>query len=408
MKPILAGAGILAAAMMTMTSGNAQSGSPSFGDDLAFLRQHKEVVLLTDRSHRAQVAVVPAWQGHVMTSTAGGAQGTSFGWVNRDLIAKGEIQPHINVFGGEDRFWLGPEGGQFSLFFARNAPFDLEHWFTPAAFDTEPWAVVSRSADRVLCRHAFAVTNYSGTRFAVTADREVRLVSARQMLSGLGIQLPRGLRSVGFESVNSIRNTGPEPWKKDTGLLSIWILGMLNASPQTTIVIPFAPGPEAELGPVVNDTYFGKVPADRLAVKDGALFFTADAHHRSKIGIPPRRAKPVFGSYDAAHQVLTLIHYTRPPGATEYVNSMWQLQDKPFGGDAVNSYNDGPSQPGGSQMGQFYELETSSPALALEPGQSATHVHQTLHLQGAEKALDPIARAALGVGLEEIKNALRR
>jgi hypothetical protein len=28
--------------------------------------------------------------------------------------------PHINVFGGEDRFWLGPEGGQFSIFFAKD------------------------------------------------------------------------------------------------------------------------------------------------------------------------------------------------------------------------------------------------------------------------------------------------
>jgi hypothetical protein len=36
-----------------------------------------------------------------------------FGWINRKLIASRKIQPHINVFGGEDRFWIGPEGGQF-------------------------------------------------------------------------------------------------------------------------------------------------------------------------------------------------------------------------------------------------------------------------------------------------------
>src|SRR5882757_2555257 len=113
----------------------------TFADDLAFLRKHTSVVLLADTAGQAQVAVAPAWQGRVMTSTAGGGTGTSYGWVNRDLIASGKFVPHINVFGGEDRFWLGPEGGQFSIFFAKDAKFDLEHWFTPAALDTEPFEV---------------------------------------------------------------------------------------------------------------------------------------------------------------------------------------------------------------------------------------------------------------------------
>jgi hypothetical protein len=35
-----------------------------------------------------------------------------------------------------------------------------------------------------------------------------------------------------------------------------------------------------------------------------------------------------------------------------------------------------------------------------------THVHTTIHVQGPEKALDEIARKALGVGIAEIKAAL--
>lgn len=408
MKRIAIGVSVWTLAMVAMTSGSAQTGGPNFGDDLTFLRNHKEVVVLTDKGGKAQVAVVPAWQGRVMTSSADGAAGTSFGWVNRELITSGKTQPHINVFGGEDRFWLGPEGGQFSIFFAKDVPFDLEHWFTPAPIDTEPFEIVSKGTDRVLCRHAFQLTNYSGTRFQVTVDREVRLLNASDVLSGFGIKLPSGVKSVGFESVNSVKNSGRAAWKKDTGLLSLWILGMFNASPQATIVIPFEKGPESELGPVVNDKYFGKVPADRLVIKDGVIFFAADANYRSKIGIPPRRAKPVLGSYDAANKVLTLVKYTLPKGMTDYVNSMWQLQDKPFGGDVANSYNDGPSKPGAAQLGKFFELESSSPALALAPNQSATHLHQTIHLQGSEQTLDPIARAVLGVGLREIENALKK
>ena len=103
-------------AFMTTLALNAslhyESNAATFGQDLDFLRQHAEVVLLSDHTGQAQVAVVPKWQGRVMTSTAGGSGGASFGWVNRELIASGVTQPHINVYGGEDRFWLGPEGGQ--------------------------------------------------------------------------------------------------------------------------------------------------------------------------------------------------------------------------------------------------------------------------------------------------------
>lgn len=384
-----------------------ESHAANFGQDLEFLRQHTEIVLLSDSRGQAQVAVAPKWQGRVMTSSAGGPDGTSFGWVNRELIASGVTQPHINVFGGEDRFWLGPEGGQFSIFFAKGVAFDLEHWFTPAALDTEPFEVVSRASDRVVCRRRIQLTNYSGTAFDLEVTREVRLVNPAEALSALGVKLPSGVSAVGFESVNSIKNLGEQPWSKDGGLLSIWILGMFNASPETTVVIPVQRGPVALRGPLVNDNYFGEVPADRLVARDGVVFFRADANYRSKIGVSPRRAKPVLGSYDAAGHALTLVQYTLPQGARDYVNSSWEIQKEPFGGDPVNSYNDGAPKPGAKQLGRFYELESSSPALALKPGESARHVHQTLHLQGSDKQLNAVARSGLGVKLDEIKKAFR-
>jgi hypothetical protein len=385
-----------------------QANAATFGDDIEFLRRRTDVVVLSDSSNQAQVAVAPAWQGRVMTSTAAGTSGASFGWINRDLISSGAVEPHINVFGGEDRFWLGPEGGQFSIFFAKGVPFDLEHWFTPAALDTEPFETVSRTTDRAHFRRTIALANYSGTSFQLQVDREVRLLPTSDALAAHGVKLPADVKGVAFESVNSVKNTGNAAWRKETGLLSIWILGMLNASPSAVVVVPYVTGPEAKLGPVVNDSYFGKVPADRLVVRDHAIFFRADANHRSKIGLSPKRAKPVIGSYDAAGKTLTLSFFTQPKGATDYVNSMWKLQDDPFSGDVVNSYNDGPSAPGAKQLGKFYELESSSPALALPPGGSATHVHQTIHLQGTEKDLDAIARAALGVGLDEIETAFEK
>jgi len=378
-----------------------------FKDDLAFLKRHTKVIVLAGADGLAQVAVNPDLQGRVMTSTAAGPDGLSFGWINRELLASGVNNPHINAFGGEDRFWLGPEGGQFSIFFKKGDPFDLDHWWTPPAINEGAYDIASQEAGRILFRKAMRLVNYSGTEFELELNREIRVLGAEDV-AALGVPVPAGVLLVAFASDNKITNTGAAAWTKETGLVSVWILGMFNPSPATTIVIPFKSGPEAELGPAVNDAYFGKVPADRLVVKDGVLFFSGDGKYRSKIGLSPKRVLPFAGSYDAANKVLTIVRLTVLEGATDYVNSMWEIQEKPFGGDVVNSYNDGPSAPGAKPLGPFYELESSSPAAALGPGQTLAHVHTTMHFQGPEKALDGIARTVLGVGLEEIKTAFKR
>lgn len=380
-----------------------------FKDDATFLKAHTKSIILTGRNNLAQVAVNPDLQGRVMTSTAAGPDGLSFGWINRELIASGVKNPHMNAFGGEDRFWLGPEGGQFSIFFKKGDPFDLDHWFTPPPVNEAAYDVVTEKADSVHFRKVMHLVNYSAAEFDLELNREVRILKADEV-QGLGVPVPAGVRMVAYASDNRITNIGTKAWAKETGLLSVWILGMFNPSPATTIVIPFRTGPEAELGPVVNDAYFGQVPADRLIVrdKDGVLFFSGDGKYRSKIGISPRRVKPFAGSYDAANKVLTIIHASIPEGVTDYVNSMWKIQDDPFAGDVINSYNDGPASPGAKPLGPFYELESSSPAADLRPGQTLAHVHTTIHLQGPEKALDEIARAVLGVGLADIKTALKK
>jgi hypothetical protein len=370
----------------------------TYGDDLAFLEQHQDVIELSDSTGRARVAVVPEYQGRVMTSTSGGTAGPSYGWLNREAISSKERKPHINVFGGEDRFWLGPEGGQYSIFFSQGDPFDLEHWQTPEPIDWGPWEVVDRSPSEVRFRKTIDLVNYAGTKLSLEATRVVRIVEPPAS----------GAEAVAFESENTITNTGANGWTKDTGLLSIWILGMFNPSPSTTVVIPFVagtPNKEEELGPIVNDAYFGKVPAQRLVIDEGVLYFRGDGKERGKIGIPRKRALPTMGSYDAEGKVLTLVEYTLPADKTEYVNSMWEISDAPYVGDVVNSYNDGPPAPGAPPLGPFYELESSSPAVELTPGESLTHVHRTVHFHGSESDLDAIAKKALGVSIADITAA---
>ncbi|HVU26111.1 MAG TPA: DUF6786 family protein [Opitutus sp.] len=379
----------------------------TFGDDAAFLAAHTDTIVLHDGAGKVKVVVAPAWEGRVMTSTAGGDDGASYGWINRELIASGKLVPHMNAFGGEDRFWMGPEGGQFSIFFAPGVPFDFEHWFTPAIFDTLPFKVVRRTDDAAVFAAKFGLTNYSGTHFAVEVQRTVRLIDPAAAWGELGVPAAEGVSLAGFATDNRITNAGDQPWTKATGLLSVWILGQFTPSPSTTIVVPIKPGPADELGTKVTSNYFGEVPPERLVVRDDVMFFKGDGKYRSKIGVNPRRSRAILGSYDAEHNVLSIVQFNQPAGATDYVNSLWKLQDNPFGGDAENSYNDGPTESGGKPLGPFYEMETSSPAAALAPGASLTHTHRTYHLSGPRGELDKIARATLGVSLSEIEAALK-
>jgi hypothetical protein len=381
-------------------------GGRQFEKDVAFLREHGSVVLLSDASG-AQVAVSPTYQGRVMTSTTGGSDAPSFGWIGRAAIESGARQPHMNTFGGEDRFWLGPEGGQYALYFKPGDPFDLDHWQVPEPIDWGAWDVASQSTASVRFHKRMSLTNYAKTTLDIDVVRMVRLLPSSEVSAFLGASPGGAVRTVAFESSNGVTNAGHARWEMQSGLVSIWILGMFNPSPATTIALPYVPGADTTLGPIVNDAYFGKVPADRLVVKPSAVLFRGDGQYRSKIGLSPSRAMPIAGSYDAAGHTLTLVQYTRPPKATGYVNSMWEIQKEPYKGDVINSYNDGPPAPGKPPLGPFFELETSSPALLLAPAQHALHIHRTFHFVGPEAELDRIARATLKIGLDELKNAFR-
>jgi len=387
------------------TLGGQESKGDSFGAVVHAVDAVSPTIVLANNGNHSLVAVSAKMQGRVLTSSADGLKGRSLGFVNGTFIASRQVAEHMNAYGGEDRVWIGPEGGQFSVFFAPGAPFDLDHWFTPKPFDTEPFEVVGQTKSSVDFRKSFKLVNYSGTEFNVRIDREIRIFSDDEIWKKLQVAPQPGLKVVGFESINKLTNAGAKAWTEKTGLLSLWILGQFPASAAATIVVPIREGSTAELGERANAAYFGQIPEDRLAVKLNVVYLKADAESRGKLGINPKRAKGILGSYDALHHVLTLVYYTLPGGKAKYVNSAWKIQDDPFSGDVANSYNDGPQPGSGARLGHFYEMESSSPAAALAPGQSVEHVQRTIHIEGEERQLDKIARATLGVGISEIQNA---
>lgn len=382
--------------------------SASFAEDVALLAERGEGVVLVSEDGGQRVLVAPLYQGRVMTSTLDGEGGRSLGWVNREQMRSGARTPHMTVWGGEDRFWVGPEGGQHGIYFPPGAPFDFERWQVPEALDWGAWELVRADRSRAqLCQHAHFASR-SGTRFEALLEREVRLLGRREIGALLGAELEDRVDAVGFQSDNQLENIGAEPWTRRSGLLSIWILGMFPASDTCTLAVPFQKGSERELGPVARSDYFHLPGADRLAVerRKAVLFFRGDGLLRSKLGVPRPRARPWLGSWDWSSGVLTLVHCDLALEGSDYVDSRWMEQRDPYDGDVVNVYNDGPPDAAAAAKGSFYELETSSAVHPLAPGEHLRHVHRTLHLSGPEGALDEAALAALGVRLAEIRSAL--
>ena len=360
----------------------------SFGYDLAFLRERDSVAVLSNND--AQVIVSPKYQGKVFTSTADGEGGKSFGWINYRAFDQ-QPDPHMNAYGGENRFWLGPEGNKFSLFFKPGSEMVFDQWVTPPAIDTESWTVEKRTATSVSMTKQTELQNYAGTNLKIAIRREVVILSDDKISEMLGIRPTAEMKSVGYSTFNEITNAGTTAWTKETGAPCIWILDMFNPSPSTMIIIPYR---EKGNGKVVTTDYFGEVPPDRITVEKNVVVFKADGKSRGKIGISPERAEPLAGSFDAENNILTVVKFDVDSSAV-YLNQEWNTRKDPFTGDAVNAYNDGPLEDG-TQMGPFYELESVSPAAFLQPGDKLSHTHSVFHFIGERKALLEMIEALFG------------
>jgi hypothetical protein len=374
----------------------------SFGYDLDFLRQHDSVVVLNSKDGNAQIIVSPKYQAKVFTSTDDGVNGRSFGWVNYKTFAQQSIDAHMNAYGGEDRLWLGPEGGMFALFFRPRTEMKFDYWHTPAAFDFEQWRLTFHNDKMASLSKSTRVLNYVGMVFMLNVVRDIEILEPDSIKKMLGINFDNKVKSVAFKTTNTLINTGPIPWTKITGAPCLWNLDMFTPSPGVVIVVPYNAN---DTGKVATTNYFGEIPKDRIKYNNGILLFKADGHSRGKLGLPPNRAKNLVGSWDAQNHVLTIAQFDVDPKAT-FLNQEWRTDRNPFSGDEVNAYNDGPLADG-TQMGPFYEIESVSPAAFLKPNAGLTHHHSVFHFTGDPGELNEIALKTLGISLQDIQSAFK-
>jgi len=373
-------------------------GRGTYGYDAHFLEKYGDGMVEL-RKGDARVLLSSGYQGRVFTSTAAGDSGASFGWINYGLLSAGQKKKQFNPVGGEERFWIGPEGGQYAVYFPPGDSFNIRYWQVPGIIDTTRYTVEHADSSGAAFHVSGSLVNYSGTRFEFSVDRTVSLLSPEAVGSILHTTVPPGIKVVAYETDNRLTNTGSAAWRKSGGLLSIWLLGQFTPTEQTKVIIPFSPVPGVRS--YITDDYFGKIDSSRLMVRDSVLYFRCDGKSRGKLGLKPVIAKPFVCSYDFEKNVLTIlvpeVHKDAP-----YVNSKWQLQKEPYNGDVINSYNDGPLSDG-TQLGPFYEIESSSPVYELKPGEQEQYRQITLHLQGSYEALRSLLRQLIRVDLDDVK-----
>ena len=202
---------------------------PLFGQDLSFFSKYGVNAILLGEGD-SLIAVSPQLQGRVLTSTYGGAESPSLGWMNKRLITDTNADRQVSDLGGEDRLWLGPQGGDFSIFFPNGSIMNQENWRIPEAISSEPWTLVGRNKNQAKLEKVADIENITGTKFKVRLEREISVLTRQNVGEILGIEIPDSLEIVAFQSFNKITNLGSEKWNDKTGMLNLSVQSCFNAN----------------------------------------------------------------------------------------------------------------------------------------------------------------------------------
>ncbi len=374
----------------------------TFGQDLAFLKKYDPDCLILGQGE-SYIAVSPKWQGRVLTSTLEGEEGLSLGWYNRSLAAeKDKEEEYLNRFGGEDRLRIGPEGGDASLFFPAGTLFAAENWRPPRFLSLEPWTLVEKSATEARFEKSAEVENAKGVRFKMLVERQVSFIPRSDTSKILGIDLPEGVKTVAYQSINKVTNLGPDDWNAKFGMVNISVQSCFNANETTAVFIPYKPGDMSEFGDILSGEYF-VASESQYVVEPNFIKFKVDAKRIEEIGVNAMRSKGIILTFNEKSNVLTVITYLRPASVKGYLPNTWRRNNPKGEGDAVSVYNNGPIAQGAFYAMPFYEISTHSPALALSKGKSQFHLQRTYHFSGSEYDLGKIAYALTGISMKQIR-----
>lgn len=343
---------------------------------------------------KGQVLVCPSLAGRVMGTSYTNDQGEFGGFINTKAF-KEDMKDSWDNWGGEERYWLCPEGGQFGLMF-QGKENSFDNYTVQAGINNSKYTVVDISdlGNSLSMKCQFDLHNATGTRFQVESLRRITALDACPYLTGMIAEI----NFVGFQSESTITNVGANAWSKQTGALAHWHLGQFLPGERVIVIIPFNQGIFSD--PPIREDYFvqfclnGKMPANRYWLKNGFALFKADGKCRTKIGQNRSRATGLLASYNLDSDEIIMMDYDYYPGL-EYASSYWYEQPEPYNGDCISFSAEGPISPK-EPNGRCYELEAMSPAMFLSPGQSFTFRTRVFHIRGPRLLIAGICHQHLG------------
>jgi hypothetical protein len=344
-----------------------------------------------------------------MTTTFDAPAGDALGWIGVAAIQKGPVDPVFNNFGGEDRFWFGPEGSQFGLHFGVKEQ-TMANYRVPAGMSSQSYdlVTVSTSGDFLVMKARMQLENARKTQFDVEVQRTVRVLDSCPYTMGYSNKL----LCVGFQTESLVTNLSQRAIERETGVLAAWTPGQHPNAPNCVVILPFRAGSEAELGEPVRRDYFkqlclgGNLPQERWRTFTDHILMKADGKFRVKVGIGIRRAWNRLGCLNMDTGQLTINDFD-VYAELNYVSPYWRKlsREELFDGEALSVYIDGPDEKG-QRAGDFYELETLSPALALLPEESFLHRNRVYHVRGDLGEIDRICRTFLKTSVHEVHSFL--
>jgi hypothetical protein len=330
-------------------------------------------------------------------STAGEANA----WINQEAIQKGKVDPVFNNFGGEERFWFGPEGGPFGLMFGQEKS-SFENYLVQDGMTSLSYRVVGKGERSVKLQAEMTLYNAGGTQFDLRVERRITLLPS----CPYALELPGAVESVAFESENVVKNIGASPWTRESGTVAMWCLGQFLEHPHLTVIVPVRPAAGSSPHPPTVDEYFkdfclgGVFPPERRISFDECVLLKADGRVRGKIGVKRDRAMGRLGSYNPDKDHMILVDHDFYP-ELDYATGYWRSYSDAFDGDALSVYIDGPESIGGP-TGLSYELETMSPALFLKPGESFAYRNRTFHLRAGRESAGVICKRFLKAEIDQV------
>ena len=213
----------------------------SYGETREFLAKHTELVELTN-GEGARVAICPRVARPRDDLHLRRHARPQFRFRQRRVHHRRKARPALQQLRGR-RAPVALAGGRAVQPLVRpGKPQNLDNWFTPPAFNEGAWKVVSAANEPLRHGHDDEASKRLGTQFHLDVSRGVRLLGTSDLKQMLGESAAKkiaaaGVKSVAYETDNRLTNRGAD-MTREKGLVSIWILGMMNCGPEPSSSFP--------------------------------------------------------------------------------------------------------------------------------------------------------------------------